>query len=93
MKLTNRIIGVLVLMSLVLGAFAVGLGAAEKGKPQEYCPVMGGKINRDIYVDYQGKRIYFCCPACPPEFRKDPEKYLKKLEEQGVELEKAPNAG
>ena len=35
-------------------------------KVQTVCPVMGGVINKDLYVDYKGKRIYFCCPDCPP---------------------------
>jgi YHS domain-containing protein len=59
--------------------------AAEK-KAQTTCPVMGGNINKDIYTDYQGKRVYFCCPACIPEFNQDPGKYLKKLEAEGVKL-------
>ena len=46
---------------------------------QEKCPVMGGKINKDIYTDYNGRRIYFCCRSCPEIFSKDPENYLKKL--------------
>ncbi len=58
--------------------------------PQRNCPVMGGLVNKDVYVDYAGKRIYFCCPACPETFRKDPEKYLRKMEEGGVVLEPAP---
>lgn len=70
-----------------LAALPFGLAA---GQAQKKCPVMGGTINKEIYVDYQGKRIYFCCPACPKEFMKDPDKYLKKLEAEGVELEKAP---
>jgi len=67
-----------------------GGGAA---KAQTTCPVMeGAPIDKSIYADYQGKRVYFCCPACPPAFRKDPEKYVKKIEDQGVVLEKAPVA-
>lgn len=54
------------------------------GKPQTTCPVMGGAIDRNIYLDYQGKRIYFCCPACLPEFQKDPGKYLQKMEAEGM---------
>lgn len=60
---------------------------------QTTCPVMGGKINKDIYSDYEGKRVYFCCTSCLPEFKKDPAKYIKKLEEQGVVLEKVPGEG
>lgn len=71
----------------------VGIGSAADagGQPQKKCPVMGGSINKDIYLDYKGKRVYFCCPACPKEFEKDPEKYIKKLEAEGVTLEKAPS--
>jgi len=78
-------------MALMFALAVLGTGlAAAGGQAQKKCPVMGGPINKDIYVDYQGKRIYFCCPACPEEFKKDPDKYLKKLEAEGVILEKAP---
>lgn len=46
---------------------------------QTTCPVMGGAINKDIFVEYQGKKVYFCCPACIEQFNKEPEKYLSKL--------------
>ncbi len=59
-------------------------------KPQTVCPVMGGEIDKDVYVDYQGHRVYFCCASCKAEFQKDPEKYMKKLEEDKVALEKSP---
>lgn len=59
-------------------------------KTQTTCPVMGGAINTNIYVDADGKRVYFCCKGCPAEFKKDPAKYISKLEEEGVTLDKAP---
>lgn len=67
--------------------------AAEKTGAQTKCPVMGGTVNQDIHADYNGKRIYFCCQACPGEFKKDPDKHMKKLENEGVELEDAPAEG
>jgi YHS domain-containing protein len=67
-----------------------GKPAAAAGKKHETCPVMGGKIDRKVFADYQGKRVYFCCAGCPEEFRKDPEKYLKVLRDQGVEPEAVP---
>ena len=57
---------------------------------QEKCPVTDKPISRDYHVDYKGKRIYFCCPACPEDFKADPEKYMEKLRKQGVELEDSP---
>ena len=58
--------------------------------PQTVCPVMGGKIDRKLFVDYEGKRIYACCEGCLPKIRKDPAKYVKQLEDAGVVLEKVP---
>jgi YHS domain-containing protein len=46
---------------------------------QTICPVMGGPVNKDIFVEYQGKKVYFCCEQCKAEFNKEPEKYLPKL--------------
>lgn len=57
--------------------------AAAEGEPaQKLCPVMGLAINKNVYVDHEGRRVYFCCPACPEKFKAEPEKYLKKLDEQ-----------
>ena len=74
---------------IAITAFLAGT-AWTADNPQTTCPVMGGTINKQYYSDYQGKRVYFCCPACIPEFKKDPSKYVKKLEDQGIVLEKTP---
>ena len=49
---------------------------------QKLCPVTGDPIDPSIYVDYNGRRIYFCCALCPADFKKDPEKYIKIVDEQ-----------
>jgi YHS domain-containing protein len=46
---------------------------------QTTCPVMGGPIDKNVFVEHQGKKVYFCCPACVEKFQADPEKYLAKL--------------
>ena len=47
---------------------------------QTLCPIMdGNKINKDIFVEYQGKKVYFCCAGCEKVFKEDPEKYIAKL--------------
>ena len=53
--------------------------ADETVTEQTTCPVMEGKINKDIFVEYEGKKVYFCCPGCEDTFLKDPEKYISKL--------------
>jgi YHS domain-containing protein len=77
-------------LALTLAAFAAGSLWAADPKPQTVCPVLAGNIDKSVYADYKGKRIYFCCKGCDAEFSKDPEKYMKKLEEQGVTLEPTP---
>ena len=47
---------------------------------QTTCPIMdGNKIDKNIFVEYKGKKVYFCCAQCKGEFEKDPEKYIAKL--------------
>jgi YHS domain-containing protein len=66
------------------------MAAQKKVKAQTICPVMGDPIDKKYFVDYKGSRIYFCCSSCPDEFKKDPEKYMKKLRESGVTPERTP---
>lgn len=46
---------------------------------QTTCPIMGAAINKDIFVEYKGKKVYFCCPGCEDKFNEEPEKFLAKL--------------
>ncbi len=82
-----------VVLAGLMAALAAGPVWAAEGKPQTTCPVLGGNVNKQVYADYKGQRIYFCCPGCDAEFKKDPEKYMKKIEEQGITLEKCPAGG
>ena len=51
---------------------------AENG--QTLCPVMkGNPIDTDIFVEYEGKKVYFCCNSCKATFLANPEKYLADL--------------
>ncbi len=52
-------------------------------KPQVNCPIMGGAVNRELYVDHEGKRIYVCCPPCLAAVRANPAAALEKLAELG----------
>ena len=46
------------------------------------CPVSGEKIDEKATYEYQGKVYHFCCTSCIEDFKKDPEKYIKKVEEE-----------
>lgn len=86
------------LLALTIAAWGCGkdeppqqaAGGEPAVKVQTTCPVMGGNVNKDLYVDHEGKRVYFCCTACIAEFKKDPGKYVTKLQAEGVVLEDAP---
>ena len=43
------------------------------------CPVMGEKVDTNIFTVYNGQKVYFCCPSCDKTFNADPAKYLAKL--------------
>jgi YHS domain-containing protein len=80
----NHITAFTAVMTAVM--LSVSVVSAQTGKPaqltpQTICPVMGGKISKNVYADFEGKRVYFCCKGCIPEFNRDPAKYMKKLEE------------
>lgn len=52
-----------------------------------YCPVMPDmQTNPEIFTEYEGKRVYFCCNNCKASFGKNPEKYLDQLPQFGGTL-------
>lgn len=57
---------------------------SEVNVGNKICPVSGEKIDEKFKAtyEYQGKVYNFCCPMCIDEFKKDPEKYIKKVEEE-----------
>ena len=76
--------------ALVVGFIAVGCGKTEESSQgaaetvimQKTCPVMAGPINNNIFVEHEGRKIYFCCAGCKETFKKDPDKYIKKVDEE-----------
>lgn len=64
--------------------------AKKAMKPQTTCPVMGGAIDKEQFVDVKGKRVYVCCAGCIDAVKKDPDKYLKKMADEGITVEDAP---
>jgi Cu(I)/Ag(I) efflux system membrane fusion protein len=71
---------------LLAGIFLITRASKSKTVPTSdigkavTCPVTGErfKITKDTrFVDYQGKRYYFCCPGCDKKFMENPQKYLE----------------
>ncbi len=78
---------------IFLLAFIAGAPLPSEGAEQSKCPVLGGTVNKRVYADYQGKRIYFCCPPCIMQFQKDPDKYMEQMKKQGIVPQDAPQEG
>jgi major membrane immunogen (membrane-anchored lipoprotein) len=42
------------------------------------CPVTGDDVDPEIFVEYQGHKIYLCCDDCVAKVKADPATYYKK---------------
>lgn len=65
--------------------------ATNQGK-QTHCPIMGGEINPDVFIEYKGARVYFCCWGCDDKFLAEPEKFIPKLRESVQQQIKSTDA-
>ena len=65
---------------------------ASSARAQSSCPVMGGKIDKALYADVEGKRVYVCCRGCIATVKADPAKYLAVLAERGETAQSLPAA-
>lgn len=59
--------------------------ASSEVKPYtlDVCIVSGeklGSMGEPTSLVHDGQEIKFCCDSCEPKFKKDPDKYLSKLE-------------
>lgn len=62
------------------GKLKLLFGDLDKGFTRQVkCPVSGKPINPAASIEYEGKKVYFCCEGCPNAFKADPQKYLAKL--------------
>lgn len=57
--------------------------AMADGYPLDTCVVTGlklGSMGDPVVMQHEGRTVKFCCAGCPPKFRKEPAKYLAKLD-------------
>lgn len=47
---------------------AVQEAAASNGLVNQYCPIMGGEATTEVMVEWNGKKVGFCCPPCIEEW-------------------------
>ncbi len=65
-------------------------GEVQALKAQTTDALSGKPVDRNIYADYEGKRIYFCCDQSRKDFHNNPDAYFTKFRQQGVTLEDTP---
>ena len=64
---------------------------AAKPYPLEKCIVSDeklGEMGKPYVFTHEGQEIKLCCKSCLKDFKKDPAKYLKKLESAGQAAKK-----
>ncbi|MCX6894809.1 MAG: TRASH domain-containing protein, partial [Verrucomicrobia bacterium] len=71
---------------LPMASFAGDAKKAEAAKPYplQTCLVSGeklGEMGKPFIYTHEGREVRFCCKNCLKDFKKDPAKYLKKLDE------------
>jgi len=64
-------------------------GASAAAVQQTKCFCGQNLPNKDVFVEYQGQKIYFCCADCKAKFEQAPAEAMKNLEAAGQKLEKA----
>lgn len=56
--------------------------AEDRTIAQKTCPVTGEPIKRDVFIEHDGVKVYFCCSGCIPKFKASPMKYLPAVYRQ-----------
>jgi len=74
----------ILLITLFVLLLVTPLLAQDQVPTNPTCPVMVGEpVDPEIFVDYEGKRVWLCCDSCVEDFNADPEKYLPLLPQFG----------
>jgi YHS domain-containing protein len=66
--------------------------AKTKAYPLKTCVVSGeklGEMGKPVVYVHEGREIKFCCKDCIKDFKKDPAKYVKKLDEAEAKAKKS----
>ncbi len=87
MKILKNITASLLVLTFA-AAPLTGLAADDKKvKVKPYtlktCPVTDeklGEMGKPFVFEHEGREIKLCCKSCQKDFKKDPAKYIKKIE-------------
>jgi YHS domain-containing protein len=75
-----------VLLAALAGSVSFGADKDTKEKPYplEKCVVSDeklGEMGKPYVFKHEGREVQLCCKDCLKDFKKDPAKYMKKLDE------------
>ena len=105
MKLKRHLLTAVLLTGLVAGTLSVRADeiskaaqteqkdAKAKPYPLKKCIVSGeklGEMGKPVTLTYKGQEMKFCCKDCVKDFKKDPEKFIKKLADEEKKTKKEP---
>jgi YHS domain-containing protein len=87
MKFMKHLLTAALLAALAVGSLSVSAADSDK-KPKPYpldkCIVSDEKLGehgKPYVFTHEGQEIKMCCKDCLKDFKKEPAKYLKKIEE------------
>ena len=89
-RTTALILALMPVFSLTSCGGGTSKSDVSRPRPQETCPVMGGKVDKSLFVDAEGYRIYVCCEGCLKTVKGDPGKYIEKIKANGEIPVKVP---
>lgn len=52
---------------------------ADRAKVQVTCPVSKEPVDQKVFVESNGKKVYFCCKGCAGKYQSNPAKYAAAL--------------
>lgn len=96
MKVLRNLLATMLVTAFLLPVAGVAADQkTEKKKLKPYplktCVVSGEKLGEmgDPYVwEYEGRELKFCCKGCVKDFKKEPAKYIKQLDDAEAKAKK-----
>jgi YHS domain-containing protein len=82
-----------VLLAALAGSVSFGADKDTKDKayPLDKCVVSDeklGEMGKPYVFKHEGREVQLCCKDCLKDFKKDPAKYMKKLDEAAAKAKK-----
>jgi len=96
MKALKHLTAAILVVTVLTGPFVALAGSQkEEQKLKPYtlktCIISGdklGEMGEPYTMAYEGREIKFCCKGCVKDFKKDPTKFVKKIEEAEAKAKK-----